>query len=88
MAQAIDQPCLAMGEVAACKRVESIEKGAADAPGEAVIHAALPLPDVLAARQGHGSPLSDISNGGLMESAKKKNQLNGCPGFLAAVARG
>jgi hypothetical protein len=47
-----------------------------------VIHAALFLPDVLAARQGHGSPLSDISNGELMESAKKKNQINGCPGFL------
>jgi len=35
----------------------------------------------LAARQGHGSPLSDISNGELMESAKKKNQINGCPDF-------
>ena len=46
-----------------------------------MIHAFLPFPDVLAARQGHGSPLSDISNGELMESAKKKNQINGCPDF-------
>jgi len=68
--------------VAACKRVRSIEKGAADAAGQAVIHAFLPLPDVLAARQYHGSHLSDISNGELMESAKKKNQINGCPDFL------
>ena len=65
--------------VAVCKCLRSIEKVAADAAGEAVIHAFLPFPDVLAARQGHGSPLSDISNGELMESAKKKNQINGCP---------
>jgi hypothetical protein len=38
------------------ERVESIQKRAADAPAEAVIHSLLSLTDVFIARQSHGWP--------------------------------
>ena len=55
--QSVDQPGLAMGEVAAGFDIESAQEGPADAPAEAVIDAFLSLLNVFVAGQSHGSPL-------------------------------
>ena len=49
-----------MGEVATGDGVEATEKGAADAPAEAVIDTYLILADIFIARQSHGSSLSTL----------------------------
>jgi hypothetical protein len=72
IAQSIDHPNLAVRVVPACQGIQSTQERSADAPGEAMIHAFLTFLDVFAARQSHGSPLFNMSNGELMESAKKK----------------
>jgi hypothetical protein len=72
MLQPVDHPSLAVGEISAGKRIESTKKRAADAPDKAMIKAFFPFLDILAARQTHGSPLFNMSNGDSMKSAKKK----------------
>jgi hypothetical protein len=62
MVQPFEQPCFAVGEVAAGERVEPVEESAADASAEAVIDAFLTLLDVFAARQAHGFTPFDMSN--------------------------
>ena len=56
--QSIDEPLLAVGEVAVGRGVEAAEEGTADTSVEAVIDTFLAIVDVFAARQSHGSPLS------------------------------
>jgi hypothetical protein len=58
MLQAVDKPCLTVGEVPACERIESTQESPADAPAEAVIYTFLSFLDIFAARQCHNSPLS------------------------------
>jgi len=76
MAQAVNEPGFAVGEVATCEGIESIKECAADTPAEAVIDTFLSFLDIFAARQSHGSPSFDMSNDEPTESANKKCRKN------------
>jgi len=67
MAQPVEQQGFTVREVAMSDRIEATEESAADTPAEAVIDTFLTIFDVSAARETHGSPRFNRSNGELMD---------------------